>query len=114
MIGGKVDGCLHEVDIWLGDVLLTPVDNMAYLPQFISSMEYELAQLQQGTINPDAFFLDLGPTTDDCSSRIKLNGEFAELTFEIENGVIHFIKVEINELISTYESTINKLRALKT
>lgn len=113
MIGLKVDGDLHQVDIWLGDVLLTPVDNMTYLPHFISSMENELAELRQGTINPDAFFLDLGPTTDYCSSKIKLNGEFAELTFEFENGVIHFLREEINELISTYESTIYKLRALK-
>lgn len=111
-IGKRVEDNLYQIDIWLGDVLLTPIDNIAYLPQFIGSMEHELNQLQQREINPDGFFLDLGPTTDDCSSRITLKGEVAEITFELDEKNIYKLNIDVDELKSIYQGVINKLSAL--
>lgn len=111
-VGNKVGKNLCQIDIWLGDVLLTPIDNIAYLPQFIASMEYELKQLQQREINSDCFFLDLGPTTDDCSSRITLQGNIAEIHFVLETNREYKLNIEVDELISIYQCVINKLSAL--
>ena len=41
MIGESNEGGLQQVDIWASNTLLTPIDNMAYLPQFIASLEIE-------------------------------------------------------------------------
>ena len=111
-IGNKVEDSIHQIDIWLDDILLNPFDNNAYLPQFISSMKNELMQLQQRKINPNNFFLDLGPTTDDCSARVNLKSDIAEVIFELDENRVYKLTIGIEELISIYQSVINKLSSL--
>ncbi|TCI01076.1 hypothetical protein EZV61_19310 [Corallincola luteus] len=104
-----LEGPYIEVDIWFKDVHLTPIDNVAYLPQFLHSMRSELEELKEKSINPDGFFLYFGATTDDCSSRIKLEGDTAIVTFEVEEGVIHPMKCSASDLINLYSETIEAL-----
>ncbi|WP_231758801.1 hypothetical protein [Microbulbifer elongatus] len=100
---------LRDVGIFYKDVSLTPVDRMAYVPQFICSMKNELEELRNRRINEDAFFLNLGPTTDDCSARIKLVGGQARISFDIEGGVVFLTSLPITYLVELYEKVINNL-----
>ena len=108
-IDPKTKSGLSQIDIWFGEELLTPIDNIAYLPQFVSSLKEELLQLERRDINSDGFFLNLGPTTDDCSSRIKLIGEEAKVTFELEEGTVHLLHTSVSYLIGVYSEVVKRL-----
>jgi hypothetical protein len=113
IIGDQLEFNFQAVDIWFKDVLLTRIDNMAYLPQFINSMNEELNEIKLGKINPDSFFLDLGPTTDDCSSRIYLSGDEAKVSFDLDEGVVLETKMLIAKLIELYTTVIMELKNIK-
>ena len=113
-LGGGGHGQLQEVGIFYQDLALTPVDKMAYLPQFSHSMSIELEELRSGKINPEGFFLDLGPTTDDCSCRIELAGEKAKVSFDIDGYATQVTNIPIYYLISVYEEVITKLEQVNT
>ena len=113
IIGDALEG-LHEVEIWNKYDLLTPTDKMVYLPQFIASLEHEIKQLESRDINPDGFFLNLGPTTDDCSCRIEIDGNIAHLSYNLSDQQKKFLSIDINVLISTYQGVVDVLRTART
>ena len=78
VVGSKNKGDLQEVDIWASNILLTPVDNMAYLPQFIASLEYEMRDIGAGAICNDYYYFNHGPTTDDVVGKIRILGNVAK------------------------------------
>lgn len=90
---------------------LTPIDKMAYVPQFCHSMRKELQELKLHKMNPDGCFLSLGPTTDDCSCQITLSGEEARLLFDVGDEAVHVAFLPISYLVNIYERVISKLEA---
>lgn len=111
VIEHKDEGGLRQVENFYKDLCLTPVDKTVYIPQFCHSMRMELEELTQRKINPDRFFLSLGPTTDDCSCRISLTGEEARLSFDIDNEVVQVAIMPTSYLINTYSRVISRLEA---
>ncbi len=103
---------LIEINIWWANVLLTPIESATYLPQFINSLRYEMGQLVNKQINSDGYFLKLGPTTDDCSFRIKVVGDSAFVSFEVEDSEIHSSTIQVAELIFIYSKIIDRLEQL--
>ena len=59
-------------------------------------------------VNPDGFFLNLGPTTDDCSGQIYLNGDLAEITIGIEEKFFE-VEIPIVKLTTLYSNVIDRL-----
>ena len=94
-IGGEIKDGLLRFDIWFCGVRLTVVDNMAYPPLTIGALEFELNQLKNKKINPDNFWFDFGPTTDDFSSRIYLSEDLACISVEFKNRIY---KLKISHL----------------
>jgi hypothetical protein len=110
-IGKEKQGKLQEINIWAKHVLLTPIDNMAYLPQFIATLEAEKLVLASGQIAEEFLYFNHGPTTDDLSGKISLQGNKAYLTFSI-NGILVSLVIETLELVSIYSQTIKYLRSM--
>lgn len=111
VVGEKREG-LQQVDIWCNELLLTPLDNMVYLPQFIAALKYELQALESNQFDDGDIFLDLGPTTDDFSARIKLKDQHAEITIEIENQPPNLFVFELEQLKLSFQSIIEDLQTL--
>jgi len=112
VLGKKTEEDIQQIDIWVSGELLTFVDNSAYLPQFISSLESELDDLKNGNVDSDYVFLNLGPTLDDVSARIEINGEQVFLKCHLYKGDGKIISLRINrdELIECYEACINSTK----
>jgi len=111
LVGDKRQGKLQEVDIWAGNILLTPIDNMAYLPQFIAALEREKREIDTGDICQDYIYFNHGPTTDDVVGSITLAGQTAQLKFEIDD-VNCLVSIEVEDLLTVYVQTIESLRGI--
>ena len=112
-IGSEIKEGLLRFDIWFCGVYLTAFDNMAYPSSTIGALEFELNQLKSKKINPDNFWFDFGPTTDDFSSRIYLSADSACISVEFNNR-IYKLNISIAELEKIYERAINVLSAKNT
>ena len=112
-IGDEIKDGLLRFDIWFCGVRLTVFDNMAYPPSTIGALEFELNQLKNQKINPDNFWFDFGPTTDDFSSRLYLSEDLAFISVEFEDR-IYKLKISNVELQGIYESAINVVSAKNT
>jgi len=112
VIGKHCSGELHEVTIWFNDNLLTPTDNKVFVPQFIASLRHEMSELMTGDINEDNFFLDLGPTTDDFSCRIKLSCDNALLTFDGPNDSSFIVSILVKDILFVYSKVIGRLEGI--
>ncbi len=112
VLGNKNEKDLREVDIWIANELVTFIDNTAYLPQFISSLESELDDLKSGNVDSDYVFLNLGPTLDDVSVRVELDGShiFIKCCLYINDGKIFSVKMNKDELMESYETCIKRLK----
>lgn len=112
VLGDKIDKELQNIDIWIANELVTFVDNTAYLPQFISSLESELDDLKSGNVDSDYIFLNLGPTLDDVSVRVELHGSqiFIKCCLYTDDGKIFSVKMNKNELMESYETCIKRLK----
>ena len=113
VIGDKINRDLREVNIWVSNELVTYIDNTAYLPQFISSLEKELADLKDGNVDSEYIFLNLGPTLDDVSARVELDGNmvFLKCLLYIGDGKIVTLRMDKDELMGSYETCIEQLKA---
>ncbi len=111
VIGDKSEGELQEVDIWASNNLLTSVDNMAYLPQFIFSLQNEKAVIESGEIDDNYIYFSLGPTTDDASGNITISNNIAKLSFDI-NGINCSTSLTVGELLLIYSETIKHLQGI--
>lgn len=112
-IGSEIKEGLLRFDIWFCGVHLTAFDNMAYPPSTIGALEFELNQLKSKKINPDSFWFNFGPTTDDFSSRIYLSVNSARISVEFEER-IYKLNIPIAELQELYERAINVVSAKNT
>lgn len=112
-IGNEIKDGLLRFDIWFCGVRLTVVDNMAYPPSTISALKFELNQLKNQRINPDNFWFNFGPTTDDFLSRISLSENLASISVEFEDS-IYKLNISIVELQEIYERAINVVSAKNT
>ena len=112
-IGSEIVGGLLRFDIWFNGVHLTLVDNMAYPPSMLESLKFELDQLKNKRINPDNFWFNFGPTTDDFSATLHLKGKLACISLEFESNTYN-LNISIIELQKIYESAINAVSAKNT
>lgn len=110
-VGKLREGALQQIDVWASNELLTPIDNMAYLPQFIATLESEKLVVASGQIAEDYLYFNHGPTTDNVSGKISVEGNTANLTFEL-NGIDISVVIEAKELLSVYSHTIEYLRSI--
>ncbi|WP_236984905.1 hypothetical protein [Marinagarivorans cellulosilyticus] len=111
VVGDNNEGGLQQVDIWANNTLLTPVDNMAYLPQFVASLENESNDINSDNIAREYMFFNHGPTTDDVVGNITLANGVAKLSFDI-GGVVNLVSVSKSELLSVYQEAIEYLRGI--
>ncbi|WP_394618655.1 hypothetical protein JNUCC0626_06010 [Lentzea sp. JNUCC 0626] len=58
---------LRTCTVWLDGAVVTPFDNIAYVPQFVHSLQSDIARR-----SPE--FGSWGPTTDDLSARLEPDG----------------------------------------
>ena len=107
-IADQYDGGLLQVDIWAGGRLLTVRDNMAYVSAFIYSLNWEKEKIEKREIDDDFIFFDHGPTTDSFSSRIKIEGCEASISFETEDEEF-YISMPLKTLIDHLKEVINIL-----
>ncbi|MBY5990896.1 hypothetical protein [Ferrimonas balearica] len=105
---------LCEVDIWIGGMLITYSDNVAYLPGFIHSLKREVKNLKSGVIDEECSFLNHGPTTDDVSCRAEFIGESLILKGQLAEGEGFAVNLPREWVISTYEECIGALDVLAT
>ena len=110
--GERIYGGLYSVSIWARNELLTPVDDMAYLPQFVSSLKKELLNLESGSIGPDYKYFCYGPTTDDVVGSIEVREDTAFLIFELSGSQVS-VDIPLKELLSLYSKTIDFLVELR-
>ncbi|MGB4812825.1 MAG: hypothetical protein WBP13_10170 [Methylophilaceae bacterium] len=112
IIGERTSRDLRAVSIYVGGELITYDDNVAYVPQFIHSIECEAADLEQRNISNEYFFLNWGATTDGVSARGLLEGDHLRLNATLGNGKLIEITLSIKYVISIYREAANALREL--
>ena len=111
VIGDRKENELQQIDIWASSTLLTPVDNMAYLPQFIATLESEKSEIERNLFSHEYIFFNHGPTTDDVVASIKITQELARLRFTV-NGMVCLVSIATEQLLSIYRATIEHLRSI--
>ena len=87
---------------------------MAYVKQFIHSIEAEVFVLERKNISNEYFFLNWGSTTDDVSARGLLDNNNLSLNCTLGNGKRIDITLPIDYVTSTYREAANALRQLHT
>ncbi len=100
---------MREVDIWVGGELVTYIDNLAYLPQFIASLKRELDCIERGDISDEYIALPLGPTTDDVSAKFSINGKEIKLNCLLGNGSRANGALPVTEVTDYYKHCIEVL-----
>ena len=109
-IGENRSGDLHQVDIWVADVKLTFFDTMAYVPQFIHSVEKEAQDIEDGKINDEYILLNWGPTTDDVIARGRIKDDFILINCDLADGRVATIIIETKQLLSLYRNVVSELK----
>ena len=112
VVGDKRKNELQEVNIWLNNELISYVDNMVYLPQFINSLKSEIAKIEKEEINKNHLFFNLGPTTDAAVTKLTVENKEITLNCNLENGKKLKALLLPNELISIYKEAINELELI--
>ena len=103
---------LLEVNIWVNNELITYIDNMAYLPQFIASLEREYNCIENKEINENYVFFNFGATTDAVEARAIIEKENIKLSCKLNNGKTINTLLPVSQLVSIYKETINKLKSI--
>ncbi|WP_394148443.1 hypothetical protein [Shewanella atlantica] len=100
---------MREVDIWVGGELVTYIDNLAYLPQFIASLKRELDCIEHGDISDEYIALPLGPTTDDVSAKFSVDEKIFRLNCLLGNGNRITGTLPVIEVVDYYKRCIEVL-----
>ena len=100
---------MREVDIWVEGKLVTYIDNLAYLPQFIASLKRELDCIERGDITDEYIALPLGPTTDDVSAKFSIDGKNINLNCLLGNGGRANAALPVTEVTDYYKRCIEVL-----
>ena len=112
VVDNSLKNGLLEVNIWVNNELVTYIDNMAYLPQFIASLEREINCIENKEINENYVFFNFGATTDDVEARAIIEKENIKLSCKLNNGKTINTLLPFNQLVSIYKETINKLKSI--
>ena len=100
---------MREVDIWVEGKLVTYIDNLVYLPQFIASLKRELDCIERGDITDEYIALPLGPTTDDVSAKFSIDGKNINLNCLLGNGGRANAALPVTEVTDYYKRCIEVL-----
>lgn len=112
-IGDVCDVNIQKVDIWVAGILVTYVDNLVYIPQFIASLERELVFIENGEISDDYIALQLGPTTDNISSRFSITDVKLYVTCVLDSGNTIETSLPTKDMVTYYKTCISKLDEIK-
>lgn len=112
VVGDKRENKLQEVNIWVNNELISYVDNMVYLPQFIESLKSEVSKIEKKEINKDHHFFNLGPTTDAVEAKLSIENKEIILKCNLDNGKKLKALLLSSELISIYKETISELKLI--
>ena len=103
---------LLKINIWVNNELITYIDNMVNLPQFITSLEHEFNFIKNNEINENYVFFNFGPTTDAVEARAIIEKENIKLSCKLNNGKNINAVFSFIQFVSTYEEIINKLKSI--
>ncbi len=126
---------LRAVDIWLGGVKTTYIDNSAYLPSFLHALEKDLASLSEPalrnhkkvtsssearkylfkSLSKHALrykIFNLGATTDDLSAFAFTQAESAFIVFRLGlNSKRYVVSIGKQELAETIKNAISACKS---
>ena len=110
VIGKKIKPKQRYVDIWAGGVRLTYIDNLVYVPQFVTSVSREIEILSNKRLPKWYAALNWGPTTDDFVGRFTIrNSEEIQLHCKLGNGNKVTTNIVVKNLITIYSKCIDEL-----
>ncbi len=110
VVGKKISPKQQYVDIWTGGVRLTYIDNLVYVPQFVTSVRREMEILKTRNLPKCYAALHWGPTTDDFVGRFKIrNSAEIQLHCKLDNGSKVTTNIAIEKLIAVYSQCLDEL-----
>ncbi|XOV78281.1 MAG: hypothetical protein ACFHVJ_15215 [Aestuariibacter sp.] len=112
-IGKEIEHGLLRFDIWCCGQHLNPKDNLAYPPSLLHSLKFELSQLQNIELTPDAFWFNFGEISDEYLATISLCDRVAKIKIEFNESNL-FISSTIDELINLYQKAIDVVAEANT